>query len=474
MKLDQIFPEPLLQFGGGKESPDIRHGLAAFGPVDSGTPLHRSSIRLGLVGTLKTIERFTKWMLKCGHGIKSEDYDNQNLHPAFPGLSLGRGLECEFSTAPMWTNDVTDDELRKEMTSPGPIKGLAELYYGRIRACFALSAVRPDVVVCLPPESVRKLVKPRLGDDCDDEEAEDRDGGDNTIDFHDYLKALCLQDQFAIQLIWPRTYEEGEKGVQDEATRAWNLFTGIFYKAGGIPWKLAKAPGANNTCYVGVSFARREDGGYMHSSLTQVFNDKGEGTILRGGLARKSEEDKEVHLERRVAFSLLSEAIENFMQANSQKAPDRVVVHKSSGFDHQETAGFNDAAEGLGVRFKDFMAINRCKMRLFRKGAYPPLRGTHVILDEMTSILYTRGSVPFYRKYPGAYVPTTLQIRQFQTDRTMSALASEILALTKLNWNKTQFDSLYPITLQGSRRIGEVYRWCPNPPADAVSYALFM
>ena len=64
--------------------------------------------------------------------------------------------------------------------------------------------------------------------------------------------------------------------------------------------------------------------------------------------------------------------------------------------------------------------------------------------------------------------------RYFQTDRSQTELAGEILALTKLNWNKTQFDSLYPITLAGSRRIGEIYQWCPDPPNEPMTYAFFM
>lgn len=471
MKIDQVFSEPLLQFGRGKESPDIRHGLAEFGPVDLDTPLHKKTVKVGLVGTHKTVTAFSDWMARCVGGVTSEDSNNLNFSPAFPGLERERGLGCEFATAPTWTNVVTDDELSNAIKDIGPIQALAHLFYERIKSCSQLSSVRPDVVLCLPPESVRQFVKPRLGEELDVDEEDEEDA---SIDFHDYLKALCLQDQCVFQLIWPRTYQKGDKGVQDEATRAWNLFTGMFYKAGGVPWKLAKAPGALNTCYVGISFARREDGGYLHSSLTQVFNDKGEGTILRGGLAKKSELDREVHLDAMAALELLTDAISNFKKANNQRTPDRVVVHKSSGFDAQEIDGFNKAAGSFGVRFKDFLALNKSKMRLFRKGAYPPLRGTHVILDEATSLLYTRGSVPFYRKYPGAYVPTTLQIRCFQTDRPASELAAEILALTKLNWNKTQFDSLFPITLEGSRRIGEIYRWCPSAPDEAVSYALFM
>ena len=212
----------------------------------------------------------------------------------------------------------------------------------------------------------------------------------------------------------------------------------------------------------------------MHSSLTQVFNDKGEGTILRGGLAKKSEVDYEVHLPKDSAASLLRDAIQNYAKANDSRMPDRVVVHKSSGYDAAELEGFTAAADECKVRQRDFVALNSSWVRLFRLGAYPPLRGTHLILDDHYSILYTRGSVPFFRKYPGPYVPRSLQIRYFQTDRSQSEIAAEILALSKLNWNKTQFDSFYPITLGGSRRIGEIHKWCADPPKDALSYAHFM
>ncbi|OAM91257.1 hypothetical protein OH491_22375 [Termitidicoccus mucosus] len=470
IRLDRVFTEPLLEFGGGGCSSDIRDGLLRFGPVDAGTPKAKEIVRLGFVGSPKTVAAFTEWMKQCGAGLSGDDPLNPNFAPRFPGLDPTAGFRCRFATAPSWVTEVTEAELKVEGKKPGAVIALTEFFHQRIKALFELSAAKPDVVICLPPDLVRKIVKPKTFSEDDDEEEQN----DSGVDFHDYLKALCLQTQSKFQLIWPRTYAESSRGVQDPATRAWNLFAALFYKAGGIPWKLQRPTGAQSTCYVGISFARREEGGYMHSSLTQVFNDKGEGTILRGGMAKMSDEDHEVHLPKDSAQKLLADAIRNFASANDQKPPDRVVIHKSSGYDQAELDGFNEAAEEAKVRFRDFTALTRAAFRLFRIGTYPPLRGTHIILDEMNSLLYTRGSVAFYRKHPGPYVPRTLHIRYYQTDRTQSDIAAEILALTKLNWNKTQFDSFYPITLGGSRRIGEIYRWCANPPGDPITYAHFM
>ena len=470
IQFDRIFPEPLLEFGGGGTSADIRDGLLRHGPVDFNTAKAKDVVRIGFVGTGKSIGAFKGWMEQCGAGLSGDDPLNPNFSPQFPGLAPNVGFRCRFLTDPLWVTEVTEGELAAQAKESAATMALADFFHGKIKALFELSSAKPDVVICLPPDSVRKIVKPKTFSD-DDEDEEEDDGG---VDFHDYLKALCLQGQLKFQLIWPRTYAASNRGVQDPATRAWNLFAALFYKAGGIPWKLQRPPGAQSTCYVGISFAQREEGGFMHSSLTQVFNDKGEGTILRGGIAHKSADDHEVHLPQASAKKLLTEAIQNYAKANDQRIPDRVVIHKSSAFDLAELDGFNEAAEEAKVRFRDFTALTRSPFRLFRIGAYPPLRGTHVILDDKNSILYTRGSVPFYRKHPGPYVPRTLLIRYYQTDRAQSDIAAEILALTKLNWNKTQFDSFYPITLGGSRRIGEIYRWCENPPSEPMTYAHFM
>ena len=468
IRFDRVFEEPLLEFGGGETSFDIREGITCCGPVDIAGPRAKTAIKIGLVGSPKTIADFRDWMDQCSNGVVGDDPANRNFSPDFPGLAPSIGFGCSFITDTSWVTEIADSEIKALAETSGAILALAELFHRRIHALYELTSTKPDVVLCLPSEVVQKRVKPRFFGD--DDESVERDGPD----FHDYLKGLCLKTKSMTQLVWPRTYGSSDKRIQDPTTRAWNLFGAIFYKGGGAPWKLHKPPGAINTCYVGITFAIREEGGYMHSSLTQVFNDKGEGTILRGGMAYKSEEDREVHLPKEAATTLLTNAIENYKAANDQRLPDRTVIHKSSAYDRSEQDGFNEAAENCGVRFRDLLALGRSNIRLFRHGPYPPLRGTHLILDDKTSVLYTRGSVPFYRKYPGPYVPRALHIRYFQTDRSQSELAGEILALSKLNWNKTQFDSLYPITLAGSRRIGEIYRWCPNPPSEPISYAFFM
>jgi hypothetical protein len=88
------------------------------------------------------------------------------------------------------------------------------------------------------------------------------------------------------QVIRPATYNEKLKRkepdrqgkrrqLQDEATRAWNIMVGMYYKAGGIPWRIPRPETALDTFYLGIGFYRSLDESTMHTSVAQVFNERG-------------------------------------------------------------------------------------------------------------------------------------------------------------------------------------------------------
>ncbi len=57
--------------------------------------------------------------------------------------------------------------------------------------------------------------------------------------------------------------------LQDEATRAWNLHTALYYKAGGTPWRMSRHSTDLPTCYVSVSFYRTPDGEELHTAVAR-------------------------------------------------------------------------------------------------------------------------------------------------------------------------------------------------------------
>jgi argonaute-like protein implicated in RNA metabolism and viral defense len=110
---------------------------------------------------------------------------------------------------------------------------------------------------------------------------------------------------------------------------------------------------------------------------------------------------------------------------------------------------------------------------LLREGDYPPLRGSFVELGR-TGVLYTRGSVPYYGTYPGARVPRPLHLRPHECETPLASLAAELLALTKMNWNSTQFDQGLPIPIRAAREVGKVLRHVSYGDRDQSDYRYYM
>src|SRR3546814_16941777 len=88
------------------------------------------------------------------------------------------------------------------------------------------------------------------------------------------------------------------------------------------------------------------------------------------------------------------------------------MLHKTSSFTPEELEGFRAAAEAERLAMLELVWIPReDSPRLFRQGEQTTLRGTLLSLTDTRHLLYTRGSVPFYRTYPWMYVPSALPFR---------------------------------------------------------------
>jgi len=65
-------------------------------------------------------------------------------------------------------------------------------------------------------------------------------------------------------------------------------------------------------------------------------------------------------------------------------------------------------------------------------------------------------------------------LRIAEAEESPAFLAREILGLTKMNWNNTQFDGKYPVTLGCARKVGEILKYVgENEPAQ-TRYAYYM
>jgi hypothetical protein len=472
-----VLPEPELEFFGGGRHIDIRFGLSDYGPLDAGSELAPKTVRVGLIGTPATIEGAREWLERCRDGIDASNSRQPNLHPGFPGFSPESPFRATLAFDNTLERPIAQREFIALAKGGGVVEGAVELFMREMAHVVDKGAV--DVFICaLPPALLELMGTPDATDPTDDSEIVP----DEAPDFRRLLKARAMRLRTPIQLVLPGTYArsgrartrfERERQLQDEATRAWNFHTALYYKAGGTPWRLVRDSAALTTCYVGVSFYRSRDKATVSTSIAQVFNELGEGIIVRGAPAAVSKEDRQTHLSEADARQLLIDALGRYRQEH-KTLPARVALYKTSLFDDAERVGLESALDELGIDSADLLAVGSGDAKLFRRGAYPPLRGTFVALDERNLLLYTRGSVDFFRTYPGPYVPQPLAIRCDQTNRSPRELAEEALALTKMNWNNTQFDGYWPITVRAAREVGNILKYLGATEPLEARYAYYM
>src|SRR5207244_10117508 len=89
--------------------------------------------------------------------------------------------------------------------------------------------------------------------------------------------------------------------------------------------------------------------------------------------------------------------------------PARLVMHKTSYFNLQEKDGFRQAALGANLEVLDLVSVRRSGTRVLRAGDSPMDRGTAMLFDQKSGIIYLKGTVPYFKVYPGAYIPRALE-----------------------------------------------------------------
>lgn len=486
MKINFI-EEPELEFGSSNHI-DVKFGIMNYGVLDFDSSSSPREIKLGIIGSSESIEKFLEWINIAESVITAKKSNKHNLFPKFPGFNS----ECAFYSQ-IFTNSTfhrtidksTLEELTKLDSKDKKIKEFVNLVIEEIEYLIN-KKVSVDVIVIAIPLSYLKNIEYR---DLDDSEISDKPepilqkSKDSNINLRQILKAKTLKYGKPIQIVLPTTYDDNikrklkinreyEATLQDKATRAWNFFTALYYKSGGVPWRLIRKSDDFQTCYIGVSFYESKDQQSYQTSVAQVFNERGEGIIIKGGQAYRDKVDRQVHLDSVNAKELLIKSLKQYTQEHRTK-PARIVIHKSSEFNIAEIDGFVEAIKLLNIDLYDFISLKKSFTRLHRNGKYPPLRGVYWELDEQDSILYTRGSVDFFETYPGLYIPKSLKITVAYSDQTNKQLATEILALTKMNWNNTQLDNSIPITLKAARNVGDILKYVEDDYI-ASSYCFYM
>lgn len=475
--------EPELEFGIGNHI-DIRFGLTRCGALDLANGRGLDRAMLGVIGDQQSVTVFRQWLDTCRNGIGAKDSPLHTMFPAFPGFGSGQTL-CDFianESSCRIINSRSSKQLEIIEDRDELVRVSVEWFIDE--AADLLETTKCDVIVCLPWPGLLsridtgKTPKPTLR-----RSRNEQSTTPSSLVWHDLLKAKAMSLKVPIQVCRPATYGgkvhrftldgTAKKDIEDEASRAWNFFSAMYYKAGGIPWRLPRKSSDLTTCFVGISYFHQIDTGVVQASVAQVFNERGEGVVVRGGQALVEKPDRSLHLDEATAASLLRNALGSYRK-NHRNLPARVVCHKSRYFDDGEIEGFERAARELNIDQLDLLSLRRSSIRFFRNKSNPPLRGTVIELEDNRALIYTQGSVEFYRCYPGMRVPRPLEVSFDRVDSSPIPLLEEIMALTKMNWNSTRFVNTEPITLAAARNVGDVLRYTNEKQEISSRYSYYM
>ncbi|HYT89873.1 MAG TPA: hypothetical protein VEL76_14300 [Gemmataceae bacterium] len=455
-------PEPQLLFAGGMTHCDPKVGIPLYGPRSLGTNRHKHEVHVGYIGTRESVSNARQFYHECCEGVAGDE-----RHPHFPGFKADRGFRGELRTDDRLVELISRQEQSDILTMRQPgerFEALLCLLQEKLEILTQKDHPLDYLVLVLSQDLLRK---------CSTADYVVQGVGPVHRDLRKAFKAMAMRFQKPTQLLKETTglVPYGRK-LDHKSKIAWNLFTGLYFKADGLPWGPHGLP--PSTCYIGVSFYRPlGESRAMRTSVAQAFDEDGEGLVLRGHRFPwdEKEDGRSPHLPAELADQLISMVLERYEKERNQ-LPQRVVVHKTSRFEPAEREGFEAALRRV-KRFDLVSLAPTSEARLIRAGQNPPLRGT-VFTVGGVSYLYTSGYVPWLGRYPHGHVPCALQLADHVGDTSRVELMQEVLTLTKMNWNSCQMESLLPITVRFSRLVGDILREVPAEQTPQPKYKFYM
>jgi hypothetical protein len=481
-----------LEFGLRQITTHPKDGLFLYGPHNK--PKKTREVRIGVVGTLDGIRHFRNWAARIKKRVevpppkKGEKKDR--LHLAnFPGIEEAFSItfnENEFVTCTLDYKAIDGASLI--VNHHEAVAKVAKLYIQRLLKHLDNEEGAVDLWVLVVPEIVYERCTPRAkraglpkvkGDfgrrqrtrsdlpllgDLVDHSLEDI--FEDAPDFHRHIKASCLKiaptQILRETTLAPEAFKNSAgyeiRQTQDQATVAWNITTGLYYKTQAEPpWKLFDVrPGV---CYIGLVYKLLPNDPSEHACCAaQMFLSEGDGVVFRGANGPWKTEEDEFHLTSEAARALLTKVLDTY--AEKHKAPPKeLFIHGRTSFRDDEWQAFESAApEGtnvVGVRIRRTSG----ETKLFRDGDYPVLRGTALILDDRNASLWTTGFVPQLDTYIGPETPNPLFITVLRSKLErppIKRVLDDIMGLTKINYNSCTFNDGLPVTVRFANMVGEV------------------
>lgn len=304
------------------------------------------------------------------------------------------------------------------------------------------------------------------------------------FDLHNFIKAYAAQKQIATQLVREKTI------CSDLICQIkWALALAIYVKAGGVPWTVTGIKQDTAFAGIGYSVNKNEMGTDIVIGCSHIYSSDGQGMKYKLSKMQGVEIDKKrnPYLSENEAYRLGLNIKELFYRSFSE-LPKRVVIHKRTPFKEKEIKGLVNSLSSAGIEdivlieitYEDDLRCFAMQDKFMQPDGFPVKRGLCFPVDDRTMYLFTHGIAPSVystkRRYfqGGKTIPIPLKIVKHFGNANAQQIASEILGLTKMDWNSFGLYTKLPCTIESSNRIAQIGQLLSQYEGAVYDYRFFM
>lgn len=440
-------------------------GIATHGPFDQVLTTQGDRIRLSVICSKAESGMLETFLAGAELRAQSLRQDKEEYLVPYPGFQSAFRVPIVMPKRqdPAWVILLEIDSSRS------PEDGTRELARNIIDAVQSVTARERSIPIILTPSRWNHW--------------RSYETHTETFDVHDFVKAYCVQPGIATQFIKQEKLDSPEK-----CRFWWWLSVALYAKAMRSPWVLQGLD--PRTAYVGLGYAidhKASRGQQIILGCSHLYNSHGQGlqfrlsriesAIVRGGNPYLSFEDA-----RRMA-----ETIRSLFWESHQQLPERVVVHKLFPFRDHEQRGLHAGLQGVDdlelieinhearLRYLSSRFVNRA----FSQGGFPVRRGTTIKLTDNEALLWLHGATdavkPNWTYFQGKRrIPAPVLIRRYGGKSSLGTIATELLGLSKMDWNSGDLYSQLPATVHSSKTIARIGSLLERFGSDSFDYRLFM
>ncbi len=275
--------EPNLTFGYGQKLQDPRDGLMLFGPFSRNKL--KGQITVGIIGPERQRKYIKEYLISIHRPIFPAVPDK--ARPYFPGLEAAFGIFINLDN--LVERNISSTEVEKYLKYTDGhqrVHNLTNLYAVPLEKYGNQEEMPVTVWFVAIPDSVYTYCRPKSRIPKADDNVRDglkaklrnfkqsflfddmnrmQEAYEFEVNFHHQLKAKLLASKAVTQIIRESTIAYDQIWDDDDritaqrkfdTAKAWNIATTLYYKAGGIPWKLGDI--REKVCYLGLVYKKTD------------------------------------------------------------------------------------------------------------------------------------------------------------------------------------------------------------------------